>query len=128
MSSQRSTIQRKVIHDTLVRMQSHPTIDELYTEIKKEYPSISKTTIYRNLHTLTQSGRVRLVALADGPARYDGRHFTHYHFTCSECGAIFDVDIPHMDKLNDDVAAKHDFLVKDHDVVFTGLCSECRGV
>ena len=61
MGIQRSTVQRQIILDTLRKLSKHPTIDEIYVEIHNEHPSISKTTVYRNLRQLADNGAIRQV-------------------------------------------------------------------
>jgi len=124
--SQRNTVQRQIILDALRNLKTHPAIDEIYAEIHKEHPSISKTTVYRNLRKIANDGLIRKVSLPDGLERYDGCIDPHYHFKCKECGGIFDVNIQYLTDINDMVHAKHGFSVDEHDMVFSGLCVKCK--
>ena len=124
--NQRNTLQRKIVLDTLRRLGSHPTLEELYAEIQRDYPAISKTTIYRNLRVLAQNGQVRRVSLPDGLERYEGQPEPHYHFQCDKCGGIFDVDIPIITDIDAHVSQKYGFDVGGHDVVFHGICNKCK--
>ncbi|MCL2377457.1 MAG: transcriptional repressor [Defluviitaleaceae bacterium] len=123
---QRNTIQRTIVLETLMRMKSHPTIEELYAEIYKDHPAISKTTVYRNLRVLEENGAVRRLSLPDGPDRYEGQPKPHYHFKCSTCGSVFDIDMPTIGDIDASVESKYGFEVKDHDLVFHGKCSDCK--
>ena len=125
MNPQRNTIQRQIIYETLLKMNTHPTIDEIYAEIRKDHPSISKTTIYRNLHLLSYNGVIRKVFLPDGLERYESRSERHYHFRCKNCGIIYDVDIEHPIDIDGTVQEKSGFQIDGHDVVFNGICSNC---
>ena len=108
-----------------MRLKTHPTIEEVYTEIRKEHPSVSKTTVYRNLRQLAKNGVVREVSLPDGLERYDAITAQHYHFECRNCGRIFDVDMEYLADINDIVQGKYGFQVEGHDVVFKGICAKC---
>jgi len=123
---QRNTVQRQIIFETLNRFITHPTVDELYSEIQKSHPSISKTTIYRNLRQLAQGGQIGRVALPDDVERYDKRTDRHYHFQCKSCGALLDVDIDYLDGINEKVQEKNGFQVDEHDIVFRGVCPQCK--
>jgi len=112
--------------DALLKLNTHPTIEEVYAEINKDHPSISKTTVYRNLRQLASGGIIRQVSLPDGLERYDGRAHRHYHFRCRECRYIYDVDIEHLAGINDAIQGKYGFQVDNHDVVFTGICLKCQ--
>jgi Fe2+ or Zn2+ uptake regulation protein len=125
MNEMRNTVQRQIVLDSLIKLNSHSNVDELYTEIQKEHPSISKTTVYRNLRQLAKTGVIREVALADGLERYDEHPSRHYHFKCRSCGKIFDMDIEYIKGIDDTVQGKYGFQVDEHELVFRGLCDKC---
>jgi len=125
---QRNTVQRQIIFDTLNKFVTHPTVDELYSEIKKSHPSISKTTIYRNLRQLAQGGQIGRVELPGDVERYDKRTDQHYHFQCKTCGNLLDVDIDYIDGINEKVQEKNGFHVDEHEIVFKGVCPQCESV
>ena len=126
MKIQRNTVQRQIVLDALKKLNSHPTIDEVYTAIHAEHPSISRMTVYRNLRQLAANGTIRKVTLSDGLERYDERISQHYHFKCKNCGGILDVDIKYLDGINDTVQGKYGVQVDEHDVVFSGACLRCK--
>lgn len=70
----------------------HPTIDDLYEALRKENPSMSLATVYKNLATLKEKGVVIEVNTAEGKMRYDIYSKPHIHLVCRQCGAIEDVD------------------------------------
>ena len=122
----RNTVQRQIVLDALLKLNTHPTIEEIYAEIHKDHPAISKTTVYRNLRQLANNGVIRQVSFPDGLERYDGTARLHYHFKCKECNRIYDVDIEHLTGINDTVQGKYGFQVDGHDVVFSGICLKCQ--
>ncbi|MGG7047461.1 MULTISPECIES: Fur family transcriptional regulator [unclassified Campylobacter] len=69
----------------------HPTIDELYEEIKAENPSISLATVYKNLNTLKDEGLVVEVNVLNQKPRYDIYEHPHIHVVCQSCGHVEDV-------------------------------------
>ena len=46
MNIQRNTIQRQIILKAVKTAHTHPTVEEVYTQIHKNHLSISKATIY----------------------------------------------------------------------------------
>ncbi|MCL2008691.1 MAG: transcriptional repressor [Treponema sp.] len=122
----RNTVQRQIILTGLQKLNSHPTIDEVYAEVSKEHPSISKTTVYRNLRQLANDGMIRQVLLPDGLERYDGTTVEHHHFNCTKCNGILDLEIDVLDDIDDKVQKKYGFRVERHDLVFSGLCLNCK--
>ena len=71
---------------------AHPTIDELYKQIKTEYPSISLATVYKNLNTLINENLVVEVNSPNQKAKYDIYEHPHIHLVCSNCGNIQDIN------------------------------------
>ena len=123
---QRNTLQRQFILEILTNSRTHPSIEEIYIEIQKKYPSISKTTIYRNLRQLTKDGVIGKVLLQDGLERYDTRTEQHYHYKCENCDRIYDIDIPYLKNIDKEVQKKYGLNVDKHDIIFIGLCSKCK--
>ena len=123
---ERNTVQRQIILAVLQNMSTHPTIEDVYGEIKKEHPAISKTTVYRNLRQLAKEGIIRQVSLPDGLERYDRLTTKHHHFKCQKCGGIYDVEIEYLEGINGSIEKKYGFEVDRHDVVFTGVCLKCK--
>ena len=70
----------------------HPTIDALYESIKKEYPSISLATVYKNIHALKEKGVVIEVNMPNGKMRYDIFTKPHIHIVCKNCNSVMDMD------------------------------------
>ena len=71
---------------------AHPTIDELYKQIKTEYPSISLATVYKNLNTLINENLVVEVNSPNQNAKYDIYEHPHIHLVCSNCGNVQDIN------------------------------------
>ena len=126
MNMQRNTVQRQIILEAVKEFHTHPTVDELYVHIHAKHPTISKATIYRNLHLLAQSGEIRQVSLPGDVDRFDDRTDQHYHFRCKRCGCLFDVDVEYFATIHESVQQKYGVQVDGHDVVFRGLCAQCR--
>ncbi|HED6147789.1 TPA: peroxide-responsive transcriptional repressor PerR, partial [Campylobacter coli] len=75
----------------ILKRHEHPNIEELYEEIKKEYPSISLATVYKNLNTLQEQGLVVEINVANQKTCYDIYEERHIHIICSKCGNIEDM-------------------------------------
>ena len=123
---ERNTVQRQIILDTLKKLNSHPAIEEVYAEINKNHPAISKTTIYRNLRQLAESGSIRQVTMPDGIERYDCLARLHQHFRCKKCGGIYDLDIECPADMNKSIKKKYGFDVEKYDIIFSGVCEICK--
>ncbi|MDD4985074.1 MAG: transcriptional repressor [Dehalococcoidales bacterium] len=123
---QRATRQREAILQVLRCADSHPTADWIYEEVKKSIPNISKGTVYRNLKVLQDTGKIAELNLSGTVSRYEGRQDNHYHFRCTKCGQIFDLDEPVNKKLEEKIARKTGFTVSSHQLEFRGICKTCQ--
>lgn len=81
----------------ILKRHEHPNIDELYRDIKKEYPSISLATVYKNLNTLQEQGLVVEVNAPNQKPCYDIYEEPHIHVICLKCGHIDDVSFKDAD-------------------------------
>ena len=125
MSIKRNTIQRQIILAALNGFKTHPSVDVIYSEVHKNHPTISRSTVYRNLNQLTKEGIVAQVAVKDDVARYDGCITPHYHCICNECGEITDVEMGYVEGLDNTIQNSYGFTVERHDISFLGKCSDC---
>jgi Fur family peroxide stress response transcriptional regulator len=87
----KATPQRMSILKILNR-HTHPTVDELYEEIKKDFPSISLATIYKNLNILKETDMILEINTQVGKPRLDLFVHPHAHIVCKNCGAVEDID------------------------------------
>ena len=122
----RKTKQKQAILEVLRSTTSHPTVDWVYNEVRKEIPNISLGTVYRNLRILCQLGQVLELVMCGSLSRFDARSDNHYHFRCQKCGQVFDVDEPINKEMDKMAARRTGFNVKFHRLEFYGLCLECR--
>ena len=120
----RQTTQRIKILEYLKSVKTHPNAEQIYKEIKKELPTISLATVYRNLHFLVQQGQIQKLEL-NNEFRFDGESCDHVHFFCKNCGQIIDLPLYDIAKY----AMKHlnssKFKADCVNIIFKGLCKNC---
>lgn len=113
---------RTRIYAFLETNKNHPTVDEIYKELKDELPTLSKTTVYNVLHLFIEKGLVKLVNMNSSETRYELYYHDHSHFICDVCGTIY--DIPKVETVYD-VKKMGSFKVNQEEVNLTGLCPNC---
>jgi Fur family peroxide stress response transcriptional regulator len=126
VSLNRQTKQREAILRLLRGTASHPTADQIYDQVRKEMPRISKGTVYRNLKVLREMGLVAELNLDGTVGRFEAKQESHYHFRCEECGRVFDVDEPVDKELDRKVALRTGLKISHHQLEFHGLCHDCQ--
>lgn len=114
--------QRLKVLEYLVNNQCHPTVDQIYNGIHEQVPTLSKTTVYNTLNSLTEAGLVRVINIENNETRYDINTQNHGHFKCEVCKEIYDFNID-MDTFNS--CNLKDFKINDKNVYFKGVCSKC---
>ena len=115
--------QRVLILKYLVENQCHPTVDQIFSALRGEVPTLSKATVYNTLNVFIEAKLVRPLSIEDNETRYDIVTEDHGHFKCSTCGSIvnFAVDIDRF------VAADlQGFRITAKNVYFNGICPACR--
>ena len=125
MDMKRKTIQRDLTQKAVQKLQDHPTADEVYAEVSREHPNISRGTIYRNLNQLSDDGEIRTLEVPGGADRYDHCTGKHYHIRCIRCGHVFDVDMDYMPDMENAIKDAHGFQILGHDLMFRGICPDC---
>lgn len=120
----RPSAQRIAVFSVVANTRCHPSAEEVYTMLCERFPSLSRTTVYNSLHTLTEAGLLRELEIETGNMRYDlAPQPRHSHFICRKCGRIFDMGMPSLIEKE----ASEGFEVEDIDVYFKGLCPQCHG-
>jgi len=115
----RNTVQRQLIYNAVKELNTHPTAEQVYLHVVKKHASISKATIYRNLHSMADSGELMNIGNFSGAAHYDQHCHVHHHFVCEKCRQVFDVD----GDFSDVFARINSFEVTG--VSFSGICQNC---
>jgi Fur family peroxide stress response transcriptional regulator len=122
----RMTPQRHAILEYLLSTMSHPTADEIYKALEKDFPNMSVATIYNNLRLFKEAGLVRELTYGDSSSRFDANMSDHYHIICRRCGKITDFEYPPLIEVEEEAARKTGFRVDSHRMEVYGLCAECQ--
>lgn len=85
--------QRLKILEYLVENRIHPTVEQIFSDLQKDMPTLSKTTVYNTLRLLAKSGLVKVITIEEKEARFDIDTRDHGHFKCESCGRIYDFPI-----------------------------------
>jgi len=119
---------RELIVDYFIKAKRHFTVEQLYDEIKRIYPGISYTTIYRTLKLLVDCGIASIHHFGEDETRFElrDREQHHDHLICKKCGRIIEFTHQGIEKFQTDVAKKYGFLPQNHTLQIYGLCKICR--
>jgi Fur family ferric uptake transcriptional regulator len=124
----RRTAQRDLILEVFLRTSEHLSSEDLYDLVKKEDPTVGQTTVYRTLKLLSEAGLAREVRFGDGRTHYE-HHYNrehHDHMICTECGKVVEFFSSELEAMQDEIAAKHNFILTQHSMRLLGLCEDCQ--
>ena len=71
-----ATHQRRVIYETVMSLEGHPSPELIYDAVRKKIPSISLATVYKNVRTFLESGMLREVSMHHGSIRVEPNEST----------------------------------------------------
>jgi Fur family peroxide stress response transcriptional regulator len=125
-SGHRFTAQRAAVYSYLRRVESHPTADEIFTNVRDDIPDISLATVYKALEAFVSAGAARKLQFGDGPARYDGRTDDHHHMRCLACGGVHDVEAEVDHRLKGGLLSRNGFEVIGYRLELLGYCPACK--
>lgn len=123
----RMTPQRLAIVQVLVSTETHPSAEEIYTEVHRRFPTTSLATVYKTLSLLKELNEVLELGFPNMGNRYDGlKPYPHPHVVCLQCKKILDPELVSMADLTEEIARTTGFTIVTHRLDFFGICPTCR--
>jgi Fur family peroxide stress response transcriptional regulator len=122
----RLTPQRVELVRLIAASEGHPSARQLYTSIKRQFPTISQATVYKTLALLKEMNQVQEIDLHDD-SHYDGnRPEPHPHLVCVKCGKIIDGEVDFDPSAIRKLEKVSGYKILRSQVAFFGLCPDCR--
>jgi len=110
--------QRVAVADYVLYTTDHPSADQVWAEVKRSFPVLSRATVYNTLNLFTEKGLLRELVLAEGRVVFDPKLDPHHHFLDEETGEIVDVPWSALDVRR--VHSLSGFDVREYQVVMRG--------
>ena len=120
---ERHTIQKDLVHETVMAMHNHPTAQEIFEKLHKAHPTVSRATVYRILGSLAEQHKILKIASTGGADCFDFNTSEHAHFLCRICNRIGDIQasapsIPIPPET-------HDYQIESYSLLYHGICAAC---
>jgi Fur family peroxide stress response transcriptional regulator len=123
----RITPQRIAVLKILRQTDTHPSIEDIYRKVRKDFPMTSLATVYKTVSLLKDLGMVLELGFTEGGNRYDGaRPYPHPHLVCTKCKKIVDPDLESLHGLERELVSETGFQITSHRLDFFGTCPECQ--
>jgi Fur family ferric uptake transcriptional regulator len=123
----RITPQRQMILQAISSAGSHISAEEISEKIRKNYPNIDLSTVYRTLELLSKLGLVTETDLGDGRKRFHsiskGRH---HHLVCQRCGRVIELEEDALAPLKTEFVQRYKFTAELTHMAFFGHCENCK--
>jgi Fur family ferric uptake transcriptional regulator len=125
----RVTGQRNEILDYFFHCGKHLTPKELFIELRKLYPKMGRATVYRTLKLLKDADLAIQVDFGNGSRKIENLHNKphHDHMICTSCGMSIEFMDPKIEKLQEKITRKNNFVFQRHHLDIYGLCAKCAG-
>ena len=123
------TEQREIVLNILLRATNHLTAEEVYNEIKKEYPTsnIGIATVYRALSFLEEVDLITSITFGTDGKKYETNSKSHHdHLICTNCGKIIEFMDDDIEKRQEKIAKKNNFKIVSHSMQLYGICETCQ--
>ncbi len=119
------TPQRLGIFEILEGNTAHLSAEDVFKEIRKSYPTISFTTVYKTLEIMEKMGEIMKITIDEERKHYDPNTNIHHHIICSRCNKISDIkDGSIKPKLPKEIL--DEFTPSSYHISFYGTCKKCR--
>jgi Fur family ferric uptake transcriptional regulator len=106
---------------------NHFDADQLMISLREKQIPVSRSTVYRTLALLVESGLLR--TLEFGPTTYyehDYGYPHHEHMYCTNCGEVIEFQTDEVNEFIEKVTREHRFRVTNHKLIIQGICEKCN--
>lgn len=121
-----ATAQRIAILKTMHRMGGHPSVEEVYHEVRKDVPTISLATVYNNLHFLSLEGILPRPLPMPNLVRYETSSHPHHHLACMLCNKLVDLPAEAVPEISLPEEMRQGYQIRGYRLVFEGICPDCQ--
>ena len=118
----KATIQRTGILKSIDQA-GHINIDEIYEDVKEQYPTLSLATIYKNIILMQENNVIIEVPMNGEKSKYELKKNDHIHLICQNCGEIQDQKI--TQKTQESLVIEN-FKLNSSQINLYGLCQLCQ--
>lgn len=85
------TPQRLTVAEFVLGTNSHPTADEVFSQVLPSCPTLSRATVYNTLNLMVERGILKAQRIQDELVRFDAMTQAHHHFVDESTGQIYDI-------------------------------------
>jgi Fur family peroxide stress response transcriptional regulator len=122
----RLTPQRVELVRLIAASEGHPSANQLFTKIKRQFPTMSHATVYKTLALLKEMNQVYEIDLHTD-SHYDGnRPQPHPHLICMKCNQIIDGEVSLDQESLRSLEQASGYRIVRSQISLYGLCPNCK--
>jgi Fur family ferric uptake transcriptional regulator len=122
----RMTPQRQLILQEVYDSDGHTTAEEILTSVRRRFPAINISTVYRNLDLLEEMGLVCHAHLGHTVGQYHpATNKDHQHLVCRSCGSIAEIGVELMEPVRAELRRARGFEADLTHFAIFGTCKRC---
>ena len=126
-SGHRLTPQRMAVLKILASSAGHPSVEQVYDQVKVDFPMTSLGTVYKTVTLLKEMGEILELGFGADSHRYDGaRPDPHPHLICIKCNKIIDGDLSLDQKSLRSLEQASGYQILRPQISLYGLCPDCK--
>jgi Fur family transcriptional regulator, ferric uptake regulator len=119
------TPQRRLIVDIIHDAAAHLTAEDIIAIVQNKMPGINKSTIYRTLDILAETGCVVKSESEDHFIYHHAEESHHHHLICRKCGKTIDCAENLFLEVEKNLDHQYGFKADFKHVLISGLCRTC---
>jgi len=120
------TPQRRLILEFIHDKESHLTAEEIIKFVDARAPGVDKSTVYRTLDLLEESGCVVKSEVGGHFIYHHAEEGHHHHLVCRSCGRSIDCSEDIFTEVKNNLEEKYGFKADLKHMMVSGICRECQ--
>jgi len=121
------TQQRLLIFKVFMSDEEQVSPEELLQGVQNLDETISRSTVYRTVKHLHDSGIARCIHRSNGITYYEPMGDQSCQMVCERCGRTIPIKNPYFECLQHETARQQGFTLFRYQNVIYGLCADCSG-
>jgi Fe2+ or Zn2+ uptake regulation protein len=122
----RATAPRVAVYQALAEMGGHRSADDVAAHLNSSHRPLARASVYNSLEALAGADLILRADAGPGAAIYEINPGWHHHFVCRSCKKVIDIDCLVGTRPCLEPGTNLDLLVDEAQVIFRGLCPDCR--
>ena len=110
---------------SFMEQKGHISVDDLYTEVRALFPSVSLATMYKNINSMVASNVITEVKIPLQKPMFEIVKKSHGHLFCQKCGEFMDIMLD-LENIVEDAKNKSHYKLMETSLILSGECPVCQ--